>query len=308
VSAAAALRVLEDETEADFRHRHVGASEVAALFDQSPFLTHFELWHRKRGTIATPDFGSNERIEFGIRLEPVIIDAACDRWGYERADTPARLSNGKGLGGHPDQLAYCPDRGLGILEAKTADWLVAKKWGDEPPLHYLLQTQAYAGLIGATWGDVVVLVGGNELRRYQYEFRPAVFGAIEQRVEAFWQSIRANDPPKPDFVRDGSTLQQVLGEPTDEIRDLRLDNHADELAAEFLKAKAEAKDAERRAEEIKNELLLKIGDAGAALLQCHRIGCAMTKGSEGTLVTQEMVGTRVGARKGWRRFDVKEKA
>jgi hypothetical protein len=34
----------------------------------------------------------------------------------------------------------------------------------------------------------------------------------------------------------------------------------------------------------------------------------MTKGSAGTLITEAMVGTHVGARKGWRRFDVKEVA
>jgi hypothetical protein len=159
-AAAAKLRAqgLDVETVGDilsdgddkFRREHVGASEVAALFDASPYLTHFELWHRKRGNIATPDFmadgmPNNERIEAGIRLEPAIIEWACDKWGYERRETPLHLSNGKGLGGHPDQLVTDPERGPGLLEIKTADWLVAKKWGDEPPLHYLLQAQSYAG-------------------------------------------------------------------------------------------------------------------------------------------------------------------
>src|SRR3546814_1006088 len=40
------------------------------------------------------------------------------------------------------------------------------------------------------WGDVIVLVGGNELRRFEYEFRPVIYADIEARVEAFWQSIR----------------------------------------------------------------------------------------------------------------------
>lgn len=291
-----------------FRAAHVGASEVAALFDASPFVTHFELWHRKSGTIATPEFGGDERIEFGIRLEPVIIDAACDRWAYERLKTPKRLDNGAGLGGHPDQLVNCPERGFGILEAKTADWLVAKKWGDEPPLHYLLQTQTYMGLAGVTWGDVIVLVGGNELRRYQYEFRPALFAEIEKRVTAFWQSVRANDPPTPDFTRDGAALTEVLGEPTEEIADLRTDNRACDLADEWLAAKAEMKAAEARAEAAKTELMLKIGSAGAAILSRHRIGCNQTKGSPDKEITAAMVGEVIKGRRGYRRFDVKETA
>lgn len=289
-----------------FRQTVVGASEVSALFDASPYLTHFELWHRKRGNIATPEL-DGERIEWGIRLERPIIEAARDRYGYELRETPRRLDNGKGLGGHPDQIAWCPERqSIGILEVKTADWLVAKKWGDEPPLHYLLQNLTYQGLVGAAWGDVIVLVGGNELRRFKYEFRAALYSEIETRVVDFWSSVRACDPPKPDFTRDGKALAEVIGEPTDTSIDLRHDNHASELADQYLAAKAVAKAYEKEAEALKTELLMKIGPASFAMLPVHSIGAAMTKGSAGTLITADMVGTTIGARKGYRRFDIKE--
>jgi predicted phage-related endonuclease len=45
-------------SDAAFRASVVGASEVAALFDASPWLTKFELWHRKAGNIAVPDFNA----------------------------------------------------------------------------------------------------------------------------------------------------------------------------------------------------------------------------------------------------------
>lgn len=302
--------ILSDGDDA-FRAAHVGASEIAALFDASPYLTHFELYHRKAGTIATPDFmaegmPNNERIEWGIRLEPAIIDAAAQHYGYVVEGTPRHLSNGAGLGGHPDTFATCPQRGPGILEVKTADWLIRKKWGDEPPLNYLLQAQAYAGLAGRKWCDIIVLVGGNSLERFTYDFKPAIFAEIEKRVTAFWQSVRANDPPPPDFRRDGRALAEVLGEPTEEVIDLRHDNQADDLALNYLCAKVERDDAQDRMEEAKNALLLKIGDAGYAMLPNHKIGANQTKGSPGKIVTAEMIGEVVGARKGWRRFDVRE--
>lgn len=289
-----------------FRASVVGASEVAALFDASPWLTHFELWHRKNGTIDTPDFGGNERIEWGIRLERVIIEAACDRWGYVPIETPRRLDNGKGLGGHPDQLVMCPRRGRGILEVKTADWLVAKKWGEEPPLNYLVQNQSYQGLAACDWGDVIVLVGGNDLRKFEYEFRPVIYADIEARVVNFWQSIRDGKAPKPDYSHDGETIEDLYGEPDDTVIDLRRDNRAGILACEYLDAKVREKAAKAEAETAKAELLDKIGANGAAMLDGYRIGAAMIKASAGTLVTPEMVGTTIGARKGWRRFDVKE--
>lgn len=292
----------------EFRSGHVGASEVAALFECSPYLTKFELWHRRKGNISTPDFladgaPNNERIEAGIRLEPAIIDWACDKWGYTRRDTPKHLSNGKGLGGHPDQWVACPTRGTGLIEVKTADWLVAKKWGGEPPLHYLLQSQVYMGLSGVAWGDVVVLVGGNSLERFTYDFRPAIYAEIEARVADFWSSVRANDPPPPDFARDGKTLEEVLGEPTEEVRDLRHDNHADALAREFLEAKTAAKEAETRADVAKCELMLKIGDAGRALLGLHRITCGQTKTTPDRVAEP---GEVIKGRKGYRQFLVKE--
>lgn len=296
-----------------FRASVVGASEVAALFDASPWLTRFELHHRKAGTIATPEFNAtrpdgtpeNERVHWGVELEQIIVKEACRRWGYVPLDTPHVLDNGKGLGGHPDQLVT--DNGEKVvLEIKTADWLVAKKWGDEPPLNYLLQNMAYQGLAGCVRGDMIVLVGGNELRRFQYDFRPTLYAEIERRVVEFWHGVRAGDAPDPDFARDGRVITEVLGEPDDTLADLRGDNSADDLAVSFLEAKARAKAADADAEEAKNRLLMKIGAAGSALLGCHRIGCNQTKGSPGTLITPDHVGTTIGARKGYRRFDVKE--
>src|SRR3546814_14178743 len=83
----------------------------------------------------------------------------------------------------------------------SSDLLVAKGWGDEPPLNYLLQIVSYMGLADCDWGDVIVLVGGNELRRFEYEFRPVIYADIEARVEAFWQSIRKGKAPKPEYSR-----------------------------------------------------------------------------------------------------------
>lgn len=302
-------------TDAAFRASVVGASEVAALFDASPWLTRFELWHRKRGTIATPEFNAvvdgapeNERVYFGVKLEPVIIDAACERWGYEPIDTPARLSNGKGLGGHPDQLVRCPIRGPGILEVKTADWLVAKKWGDEPPLHYLLQSQAYQGLAGVTWGDVIVLVGGNQLVRHQYEFRPKVYAEIEARVAAFWCSIEAGKAPKPDYARDGETIAETIGSPGDTLIDLRRDNRMPELCQEFLDAKAAETAAAARVDAAKAEILEKLGANAEALVEGYACRVPMQGGSPDKLITAEMVGTMIKGRRPFRRFNIKEKA
>ena len=61
------------------------------------------------------------------------------------------------------------DRGGGVLEIKTVDWLVRARLGREPPPHILLQLQAQLGVTGREWGAVAALVGGNELRIWEYQ-------------------------------------------------------------------------------------------------------------------------------------------
>lgn len=290
------------DPDAGFRGKHVGASEAAALFDCSPYVTRFELWHRRKGNIDSPDLSGAERVEWGLRLEPAIIAAAADRYGYQLEETPRRLSNGNGLGGHPDQLAT-DERGPGIIEIKTADWLVFKHWGDEPPNHYLLQAMAYAGLAGRKWCDIVVLVGGNRLERFCYDFRPKIYAEIEKRVEAFWQSIEANDTPPADYTRDLDTIVDLHREGTDETVDLTGDNLAHEAAAAFLFAKEARLDAEKREDAAKAELLDKLGAASSATLNGFTVRATTVAGVPERIAEP---GEIIKGRRAYRRLTVKE--
>lgn len=299
---AVTLNIVGDSDDT-FRASVVGASEVAALFDASPWLTRFELWHRKNGTIATPEFGGDERIQAGIFLEPSIIEWACAKYGYEPVEKPRRLDNGAGLGGHPDALVRCPERGtVGILEVKMVDWLIFKKWGEEPPLNYLLQAQTYAGLAKVEWADIVYTVGGNSLNRHQENARPDLFAKIEARVAAFWAEVRAGIEPKPDYARDGRTLVEALGEPTDEVVDLRDNLDAEQEALDFLAAKARRDEADADMEVAKTRLIERIGTAGGAMLVGHKIGANRTKD---TPDREAKAGEIIKGRRGYRRFDLK---
>jgi predicted phage-related endonuclease len=302
--------------EAKFRAEHVGASEVAALFDCSPYLTCFELWHRKAGNISTPAFDvigadgtpEDERIYWGVRLEAAVIEAAKERFGYIDRDPVDRLSNGNGLGGHPDRRVICPERGPGVLEVKTADWLVRKQWGDEPPAHYLLQSQSYQGLDKVLWGDVLVLVGGNKLERFSYDFRPKIYAEIEKRVEAFWRSIRANEPPPADYTRDGSTIADLYRDGDDSVADLTGDNLAAVAAANYLHAAERRKVAQGEEDAAKAELLDKMGAASTAMINGFMARATTVAATPPTEITDEMVGATIGGRKSYRRFSVKEVA
>ena len=305
-------------SDAAFRASVVGASEVAALFDCSPWLTKFELWHRKNGTIATPEFNArnpdgnpvDSRIHWGVKLEKLIVEEACERWGYEPRETPARLDNGNGLGGHPDKIVWCPERKAEVvLEVKTVDWLARKKWGDEPPAHYLIQPNTYAGLAGTPWADVIVMVlgGSTDLERFQNEFRPKLYAEAEKRVAEFWQSVRDNKPPKPDYSRDGDALAELYGAPGDTIVDLRLDNRMPELMQEYLDAKEVERTAACRVDAAKAEILEKLGANTTALVEGYSCRVPLQAGSPDRVITADMVGTVLKGRAPHRRFYIKER-
>ncbi len=300
--------------DAVFRAQHVGASEVAALFGASPWLTEFELWNLKAGRIAGDEFNAiradgvpeNERAYWGVKFEREIVEAAKERWGYIDREQVDNLDNGEGLGGHPDRRVICPVRGPGILETKMVDWLEWKKWDGEPPLNYLLQTQTYVGLDGCTWGDLIVLVGGNKLERYQYDFRPVIYADIEERTRRFWQSIRDNKPPKPDYTRDKGVLAEIYAESSGGAIDLRCDNRMMCLAADYVEATEQKRAAEKRVEALQAEILDKVGENAFAMVEGFSVKVPTIAGQPDKEITADMVGTVMKGRKPHRRFYIKE--
>ncbi len=300
------------DQDAIFRAQHVGGSEVSALFGCNPWLTEFELYHRKKGGIATPAFNAigpdgtpaDERIFWGVKLEPAIIDAAKDRYGYtDRPPADPPLTNGKGLGGHPDRRVICPDRGPGIIETKMVDWLVRKEWGDEPPLHYLLQGNTYAGLDKVSWFDMLVLVGGNRMERFCFDFRPKLYAEAEKRTAKFWSDIHANHEPKPDYTRDIDPLKQLYSAQGEEVVDLHGDNRAAIAAAEYLAAAEELKVAQARKDAAQAELIDKMKDAAVGFADGFIVKATLVKATEDR---EAMPGEIIKGRKSYRRYSVKE--
>ena len=254
-----------------FRGKVVGGSEVSALFGVNPWLTEFELWHFKKGTLEN-DFKMNERIEAGIYLEDEIVKWACDRWGYVVQDLPLKLyDNENRLGGHLDKRVICPERGPGILEVKTVDGLQFRDWGDEPPLNYQLQGQTYQGLAGGCWCDIIYLVGGNSLDRFQMEFRPKLYAEIQRRTRAFWQSIADNKPPKPDYNQDGEALAHLYRRSPNELIDLTADNLMPDACHRYVTLSAQINQLKKEQDAAKAELLDKIGPHAKALVPGYRV-------------------------------------
>ena len=85
------------------RAKHVGGSETAALFGEHPFLTKFELWHRKIGNLPSPDFSDNSRIFWGQTLEPAVAMgvAKLHNWNIRKIRRYLQHPTVEGFGGSP---------------------------------------------------------------------------------------------------------------------------------------------------------------------------------------------------------------
>lgn len=285
------------------RRRHVGASEVAALFglqaDYQPGI--FALWQTKAGHLPEEDV-RGERLRWGLLLEDAIAQACREMRGWD-VQPGLYATHECGLGATLDRIVMSAEglEGAGPLEMKNIDIAVfqrAWKEAGEPPLHIQLQLQAQLLATGAQWGAVAALVGGNRLETYIEHPRPAIQAEIVKRVAEFWRRVRENDPPAPDGSDSAfRALVALTPELAREPADLRDDEEAARLAQEAVQAAEARKEAEKAEKAAKNLLLAKIGAHRWAMIDGFKSSVRITPDNPGRMAEPgEIVGARKGSR------------
>lgn len=236
--------IIPIESEAQWlqeRAKDVTSTQVSALFDCCPYLTHFELWHQKRNGIVEA-FETNERMAWGSRLERTIAEGFAEERGLtslRRLNAYHRLG-GYRLGASFDYVADAFG-GPVLIECKNVDgYEFAEKWTEhEAPPHIELQvaTQMLVSAYGHAF--IVALVGGNRLAVYERWADSAIEAKIIEKVSAFWSSVDAGIAPQPDYVRDADLLLSRIYNRT-EGREIEADATVAELIDKWLGAKAMA--------------------------------------------------------------------
>lgn len=308
-----------DEAWREIRSRHVGASESAALFGLSPWVTPWQIWHIKVGNLPAADLDGDAAVQQGVHFEPAVASYAQAKFGitlrkvrrYITDDTTA------GMGASLDYEQI----GTGSLIPTEIKWSV--QWGawdwegdviTQAPEHYLLQCQHQMACMGAAQANLYAFVGGD-LKRLTVERNEIIVGAIRQRVRAFWESIAAGQEPEPDLKADAEAINDLAT-----IRPLAaLDGDAEmeRLARRRMRAQALIKKLEEMADAARSAILLRLmAEATKKSAQpnqsivCaagkYRITSSYVSGTEGKMVTPEMVGTRIGARGAYRALRVTE--
>jgi len=308
-----------EEAWREIRARHVGASESAALFGMSPWVTRWQLWHVKVGNLPADNLDGNSAVQQGVHFEPAVASYAQAKFGITLRKVRRYITDDTthGMGASLDYEQI----GTGELIPTEIKWSV--QWGawdwegdviTQAPEHYLIQCQHQMACMGASQANLYAFVGGD-LKRLQVPRNEVVITAIRQQVSEFWRSIREGQEPAPDLKEDADAVAALSA-----IRPLAAldgDEEMERLARTRFRAQGLIKKLEGIADQAKSALLLRMmaeaqrkGAAPNQSVLCaagkYRISSSYVSATEGKLVTEEMVGTRLGARAAYRQVRVTE--
>lgn len=215
-----AIAIQNEQHWHELRKQNIGASEVAALFNASPYTTKKILWHEKAGEIERGDFG-NERMTWGNRLEQAIAEGIAEdqEWQIRKVRRYLTHPTVKGMGASLDYEIYNHPDGVACFEVKNVDWLQYRdKWEEtEAPIHIELQLQHQMAVRGTSWGAIGVLIGGNESAVIIRKRNDQSIAIIEKAVSDFWASIEAGEAPKVENPKDINALKLLYPENFSEI-------------------------------------------------------------------------------------------
>ena len=253
------------------RTKDVTSTEVSALFGISPYITHFELWHRKKSGEIVEHLG-NERTEWGKRLESSIANGVADTYGFEiRPMTEYIRDPENRIGSSFDYAVEAQEIDgeivhiAGILEIKNVDalqfrdgWIVGDNGEVEAPPHIEMQVQHQLLVSNRDVAYIGALVGGNSLKLLKRTRNEIVINAIKNKISEFWKSIEDNKEPKPDFERDADFIAKLYNHATKDTL-LTADQRLTDLAEKYKVASDQESIAVKHKKAIKAEILTIIG-------------------------------------------------
>lgn len=188
------------------RRGSIGGSDVAAILGLSKWTSYYTLWAKKTGRLL--DNETSEVMEWGNRLEPIIIDKfeenhpefqiLRDVGTWSNNYKPFMIAN-------PDAIYKTMTGEFGVLEIKTA--MYEEDWRDGVPRYYETQVQWYMQVLGIEQARVAVLFHGNKYEEYELYADRFEQSVAREAAEEFRAWVAADEPPA--FDGSNSTYETV---------------------------------------------------------------------------------------------------
>jgi len=259
------------------RQKDVTASAAGALLGVHDYITHYSLWALKAGKIVE-DPEESGAMKRGRLLEPVAVELIREQhpdWTITLNKSPIYYRDPVArIGATPDLIVQNAE-GTGVVQIKTVEpSIFRRKWRDDetgetrPPLWIAVQAIIEAHLTGCDWAAVAALVVGFgiDLHIVPVPIHADIIKRIKAEVDKFWQQVAADQAPPFDYARDGKLIAELYGQTSDTSIDLSGDNHLPVILSEDEALAETLKTAKARRDEIKNELIAKMGEAAFATL------------------------------------------
>ncbi len=278
------IEILHPKDEADWlamRRQDVTSTEVAALFGCSPYMTAFELWHRKHDNLEVK-FEPSERMKWGTRLQDSIAAGIAEDKGWKIRRMTEYIRDPEFKSGASFDFGFHSDGAdEGLLEIKNVDSLIFREgWnaeGDnvEAPLHIEMQIQQQLWLTGELQAYIGALIGGNRVVLIKREPDAVVMESIKKRIAEFWKSIETHKEPTPNYAKDYEIISRLYSysEPGSVFN---ADARVSRLAFAYKQAANEAKAANEKKDAAKAEILTLIGSAEKVIGEMFTISAGLT--------------------------------
>lgn len=295
----------------ELRKKDVTSTESAALFGMSPYLTHFDLWHRKRTGIV-PEFKTNDRMAWGNRLEAAIAYGIAEEQGWEVKPMKEYMRDPDARMGSSFDFVITNLGEPVHLEIKNVDYLAFRDgWIEhddgsiEAPEHIELQVQHQMAVSGFKRSFIGAFIGGNRGEVIERHRDYDVIAAIRAKVANFWRTVDAGLEPDPVMPGDAEVLIRLnqYAQPG-KILSADGDDTLAQLIEEYKAAAAAEKNASEDKDVAKAEIFKHIGDAEKVLTGAWTVSAAMQADTPPTLITADMVGKSYGGRKGFRNLRI----
>lgn len=271
--------IIEYKTEEEWlahRREDVTSSDISVLFDESPYCTMLELYHRKKNDLQI-EFSDNERMKWGRRLEVPIANGLAEdnKWQIRPLKVYMRHSSCPHYGSSFD-FEIIRDGKKGLLELKTVDYKEYKsKWITEDdeieaPISIELQAQSELEVANSDNPDpyefiiIGALIGGNKPVIIERAVDKEIGKLMRDKVTKFWSDVAAGIEPSPDFTRDTDIIKLLYADTSGSEVDLSGNNRFAALLADYpalQKAESEAKKAK---DACKAEMTIIMGSSGLA--------------------------------------------
>jgi len=257
----------------------IGGADAPVILGLSPFLTPLQLWAVKTGAIESALnydklVGDSPQLEWGRKLEPLIVQAFCDRTkrAVTTRDEDAMMVHPTipWLIGHVDAIQTLESGEQGVLEVKNVIVYKRHRWLDEAPIEAKIQLQHYLAVACLQLGSIAGLIGGFDFRWEDVERNQRFLDGLLEKEEKFWQYVQRNIPP-PAEARDVKFLNTLIPVSPKKVVHfdqswLAVDHQYSDTMKEIERVKGTLKPLEDLRDEIEAKIKLAMGDAEEAAL------------------------------------------